>query len=394
MSKRILIMTRLMTSGGAERVASNLATQLYSGNDEVWLVVFDGSNATYTTNAPLIDLKLPMKKGVIKKISWYIKCIDKIVKLKKELKITHSISFLNEPDLINVLTPCGAKCLVSVRNNRSSLNKNIFTKTKDKWVFRKADKIIALSEGVKEDLHKNYGVCEDKIKVIYNACDRKRIEKQSLLRNDDSENKLKNNGKTIITAGRLTEQKGQWHLIRAFSEVVKKVPDAQLIILGQGAKKEYLEGLISDLGLENSIKLLGYQKNPYYFMKRADIFVFSSLFEGFGNILLEAMACGLPIISTDCKVGPRELLAPGTSYKECVVDSILEAENGVLVPVCDGKEYQAKEPLTNEEKIMASAIVKLIENDMLLEHYCERSNNRINDFSVERIILQWQSVLE
>lgn len=394
MSKNILIMSRLMTSGGAERVASNLASQLNTGNDKAWLVVFDGSNATYTTNAPLIDLKLPMKKGILKKIIWYIKCINKIIKLKRKLKITHSISFLNEPDLINVLTPCRAKCLVSVRNNRSSLNKNFLTKIKDKWVFQKADKVIALSEGVKEDLYKNYGVPENKVKVIYNACDKNIIEKQALLIDNDYENELICNGKTIITAGRLTEQKGQWHLIRAFSEVVKKVPESQLLILGQGAKKEYLEGLISDLGLENSIKLLGYQKNPYYFMKRADIFVFSSLFEGFGNILLEAMACGLPIISTDCKVGPRELLAPGTSYKECVVDSILEAENGVLVPVCDGKEYQAKEPLTNEEKIMASAIVKLIESDILLEHYCERSNTRINDFSVERIILQWQSVLE
>lgn len=90
-----------------------------------------------------------------------------------------------------------------------------------------------------------------------------------------------------MTAGRLVDQKGQWHLIRAFSRVINKLPDAKLLILGQGGNKDYLERLIKDYKLEDSIKLLGYKSNPYIYMVRSDIFAFSSVYEGLGNILVE-----------------------------------------------------------------------------------------------------------
>lgn len=392
-NKRILVISKSLTSGGAERVAANLASQLNKGEDEAWLLVLDGSVPTYSTEAPLIDLHMPWEKSFIKKIKWYLKVIRLISKYKKDLKITHAISFLSEPDLLNILTKKYSKTIVSVRNNRSFLNRSKLNKLKDKFIFRNSDKIVALSQGVKEDLINFYGIKSDSIYVIYNSCDVKGIKEKSNIKPLDFDNTILKKGKTVITAGRLNKQKGQWHLIRSFKNVVKEIPDSKLLILGQGEEEKYLSKLILDLNLENNVYLMGYHKNPYYYLKESDLFVFSSNFEGFGNILLEAMACDLPIISTDCLVGPRELLQPNTSYKDCVKESMLEAHNGILIPVCDGKHYSGEDPLTIEEKIMADAIIKLLNDNELREKYKSQSINRIRDFSEEKIIEQWKLVI-
>lgn len=392
-NKRVLVISKSLTSGGAERVAANLATQLNREKDKAWLLVLDGSITTYSTEAPLIDLHMPWEKTFIGKVKWYLKVIRLIAKYKQDLKITHSISFLSEPDLLNILTKHYSKNIVSVRNNRSFLNRSKLNKIKDQFIFNSADRIVSLSQGVKKDLIDFYGVKSERISVIYNACDVAKIKMKADCRPEDADDTVFNNGKTVITAARLTGQKGHWHLIRAFKEVIQQIPDAKLLILGEGEEEKYLYQLIMDLNLVNNVKLIGYHKNPYYYLKKSDLFVFSSIFEGFGNILLEAMACGLPIISTDCMVGPRELLAPNTLYKDCVKGSILEADNGILIPVCDGKRYSAMDPSTTEEIIMADAIVKLLTNDELRKKYQCQSNNRIGDFTEEKIIEQWKFVI-
>ena len=94
--------------------------------------------------------------------------------------------------------------------------------------------------------------------------------------------------------GRLTRPKGQWHLIRALSYVKKEIEDVKLLILGQGELKGYLKELVDKLDLRNNVEFLGYQRNPFKYIASSDLFVFSSLYEGFGNVLVEAMACGVP----------------------------------------------------------------------------------------------------
>lgn len=391
--KRILIISKSLTSGGAERVAANVATHLNQDDNKAWLLVLDGSICTYNTEAPLIDLKMPWAKTVSGKIKWYLKVMRMIAKYKKVLKITHAVSFLSEPDLLNVLTKKYGKSIVSVRNNRSALNRNELSKIKDHFIFNKADRIVALSLGAKEDLVSFYKIKPSKIDVIYNACDAEKIQSMAseILHDVDT---LFSYKKIVITAGRLTGQKGQWHLIRAFKLVHVKVPDAKLLILGQGEEKEYLKLLIKELGLTDTVKLMGYHKNPYYYLKRSDIFIFPSLYEGFGNILLEAMACDLPIISTDCIAGPRELLEPGTSYDVRTTDKIIHAKYGVLIPPCDGKRYNEKAEITEEERMMSEAIIEMLLNEELQKKYSMQSTRRIKDFTNESIYKQWLSVMD
>ena len=107
-----------------------------------------------------------------------------------------------------------------------------------------------------------------------------------------------NEGKVLITVGGLVEEKGQWHLIRAFSEVVKQEPNTKLLIIGDGVLKKYLTQLAEMYGLEKKIIFTGYSDNPFWYSKHADIFVLPSLSEGYPNALVEAVCCGLQQMST------------------------------------------------------------------------------------------------
>ncbi len=391
--KRILIIINSLTGGGAERVATNLATCLDESNN-VTLVVehIDGSNYGSTVNT--LDLHMPLKKGMLK-IFWHLSLAGKLRKVKRELDITHSISFLSEPSLANVLSRRSEMVIVSERNYLSAKKSKILH-LKEEWLLKHADMVVALSEMVRKDIIDNFGVPKKKVVTIYNPCYVGSIQqkiKEEVFSSEEKEFFDSNKGKIVISAGRLVDQKGHWHLIRAFAKVIEKIADAKLIILGQGENRGYLEKLIAQLGLSENIILFGYKANPYPYLASADLFVFSSLFEGLGNIIIECMACGLPVISTDCKYGPKELLAPGYDYENQIYE-ILLGQYGVLIPPLDGRKYEAKDDLTREEEIMAEAIITMLEDDDLRLHYQEQIRNRAMDFTPERITQQWIDILQ
>jgi N-acetylgalactosamine-N,N'-diacetylbacillosaminyl-diphospho-undecaprenol 4-alpha-N-acetylgalactosaminyltransferase len=155
---------------------------------------------------------------------------------------------------------------------------------------------------------------------------------------------------------------------------------ASLYIIGDGELKDELENQIKTLGLEEKVFLLGKQQNPYKYISKANCFVFSSNYEGFPNVLLEALACNLPIISTDCQSGPREILAPNTDIKNQLKDDIEIAQYGILVPV------------NNREKLK-EAMNLMINDKSLRKRYIDKSKDRVNDFSIEKIIKQYKEVI-
>lgn len=172
-----------------------------------------------------------------------------------------------------------------------------------------ADQVVALSKGVAEDLAALVPRTRGRVTVIHNAgveTDVREMARESLSTDE------RPRGPLIVACGRLKPLKGFAHLIDALAEVRKTIP-AHLWIVGEGEQRASLERKIERMGLGDCVRLLGFSRNPYKYMAAADVFVLSSLFEGFGNVIVEAMACGAPVVATDCPYGPREIIEDGES---------------------------------------------------------------------------------
>lgn len=177
------------------------------------------------------------------------------------------------------------------------------------YLYRRADAVISVSEGVRDDLHELLSKPVLNSDVIYNPVLPLGWAEMSKEPIDawfaDEAHPV------VLSVGRLSKEKSFPTLINAFAAVHRQHPHLRLAILGDGPEMETLAGLIKELGLESSARLPGFVANPYAYMSRAKVFVLPSLFEGFGNVLVEAMACGTDVISSDCPVGPREILNSG-----------------------------------------------------------------------------------
>ena len=174
--------------------------------------------------------------------------------------------------------------------------------------------------------------------------------------------------------------------------VVSRCKNAKLYIIGDGVFYNRLVSITSDLGLEKSIIFTGYLKNPHELIVDCDVFVFTSIFEGLGNALLEAMACEKPVISTDCDAGPREIIAPGSDVMKKTKE-IEYSEYGVLVPIFDFGNLNSSDEITREEKILAEAMIEFCQDGSLIEKYSKKSIYRIGFFSKERITERWRKLI-
>lgn len=393
MKSNILIIIPTLAGGGAERIASNLSIHL-SEEYHRHIVMFDAKKIDYAYKGEVIDLNTKVIDNPLGKIMNFLIRIYKVRRIKNELKIDVAISLMEGPNIINIFTKRRDKVIISVRNFKSKSSMGFYGKLYKllmKVFYNKADIIVAVSKAIKRDLIEKFGLNEEKIMIIYNFYDIEKINELAKEVLEDEYIEIFNNP-VVITAGSLTRQKGHWHLIRTLKKVKEEVPDAMLVILGQGNLEAYLKKLTKDLGLEKDVHFLGYKKNPFKYIGRSTIYAFPSLFEGFPNALCEAMACGVPVISSDCKSGPREILAPDTDIEQ-QVKGIEYAKHGILLPVCDGNYYNANFPLTVEERILAKSIVELYSSKELLEKYSDKVKERIKDFDKDKIILEYENIL-
>ena len=392
--KNIAILVQKLYGGGAERTAANLSLSLQDRYN-VHLIVFNGSDIKYPYGGTLHDLKLPASKNKLNRIRTFFKRVSAVKKIKQAENISVTISLMPGANLVNVCTRTGDKIITSIRNQMSmsrakSAVQKWWTKTQIRYTSKRSDCVVTLSDGVREDLINNFGIKGDIIRTIYNPCDGEVLRKAAQANKEAASVAGPN---SITTMGRLLEQKGQWHLIRAMSEVVKTVSDAKLYIMGEGPMREALIKLVSDMGLSSNVVFTGFVEAPHTYVMNSSVFILPSLYEGLGNVILESMAFGVPCISADCLSGPREILAPGTDYKE-KLDDVEYAEYGVLVSVGDKGHFNSTEPLTASEKQLASAIVSLLTDNELHDKYVEKSFMRIKDFSPEKISSCWAEVIE
>jgi glycosyltransferase involved in cell wall biosynthesis len=215
---------------------------------------------------------------------------------------------------------------------------------------------------VREDLVRAIGVPAARTRVIYNACDVERVRRLSRLEPDLA---LEWNTPTIVTVGRLVRQKGLPVLLDAFAQVARR-RSCQLVMLGDGEERAALARQAARLGIADRVVMPGFRRNPFAVMARGRAFVLSSLWEGFGTVLIEAMACGVPVVSTDCPSGPREILADGQA--------------GVLVPPGDSGA-------------LASAIVQALEDEPLRDRLTRAAARRVEAFTTQAMVRGYEAAL-
>ena len=220
-----------------------------------------------------------------------------------------------------------------------------------------ADAVVCVSRGVADDLITAVPAAAPRIETIYNpVVSPDLVDKASL----PVEHRWFNDKSipVILSAGRLTKVKDHTTLLRAFAEVVDSRP-ARLIILGEGAERDNLLQLAERLGIAEQVDLPGFKVNPFAYMSKSDVFVLSSRYEGFPNVLVQAMACGTPVVSTDCRSGPSEILKDG--------------KWGKLVPMGGWRS-------------MADAIIATLDDPPSTEHLVHRASSYSVETSVDRYI--------
>lgn len=260
-----------------------------------------------------------------------------------------------------------------------------------KRLYPKSNRIIAISKPLEIFYIENIGLNPKKIVNIPNFVD---LEKIFKLSNKEVESEFEEIYKypVVVSVGRLSEQKGQWHLIRAFKKVKESLKEVKLVLVGDGELRENLVKLAKDIGINEDIHFLGWQTNPLKYVYKSETFVFPSLWEGMPLALIEAIACGIPVIATDCKSGPREILAPDTDLNS-EIKHLEYAPYGILAPVPDGIWKTPEEELTEEENLLAEAMIKLLTDKEEARKYSIAAKHRSLDFSVEKLIPQWVELL-
>lgn len=235
------------------------------------------------------------------------------------------------------------------------------------WALRltypHADAMLAVSRGAADSLAAVLGAPPQRVRVLYNGLDLGQV--TALAAEPANHRWLDTPGPPVVlAAGRLVAQKAYPDLIRAFACLIQALP-ARLIVLGHGPLQAELVALTYDLGVGECVEFVGYQPNPYSYMARASVLVLASHYEGFGIVLLEALACGVPVVATDCPSGPREILADG--------------EYGLLVPVGD-------------PQALAESMRRLLTDPALAAKLREDGVKRAAEFSIERVADQFLTI--
>lgn len=399
--KKLAIITPTLANGGAERIISTLSqSPTFKEQYSLKIITFDNSSKDYLFECEVIDLRERFSKELnsIKPIKFinYIKIIKKI---KSEMKFDIVLSFMENMGIVNAITKKNETAIHVVSSYLSgqfeyskNAKKNLYAylfRLLIRIFFNKLDGILAISKESKLDLIENFKIMKNKIIVSYNPYDIKMINKMS------QTDKIQKDPNIIriVNMGSLIDVKAQWNLLRAFKILAEENNHLELLLIGRGENENYLKNMANNYNLNGKVEFLGYDTNPFKYLKNSDIYVMSSVREGLPNALIEAMACGLPAIATDCSSGPREILAPESNFLE-KTKTIEKAKFGILVPVNKSTKKKINDPLDEQEKKLKQAIEILVKDEELRKDYSLKSIKRSIDFDVEKIIQIWLEAIQ
>nr|HID14046.1 glycosyltransferase [Anaerolineae bacterium] len=322
--KKIRLLTIIpgLGGGGAERALVNLLRHLDGGRFQVQLAAFEATGP-FRREVP-VEIPVHDLNG---RRQYDVRLVVRLARLLHSERPDAVLSVMRYANVVALLAArlsrFNGPVIVNEQNNPSAEFEQFggrwFKSLALRYLYPRAGKITAISQGIATELASRWGVPGDKVVVIPNPVDVAQIRH---LAQEPSPHPWLTDKQipVIIGVGRLHPQKDFGLLVRAF-RLVRNAQATRLIILGEGPERDLLENEVQQLGLASDVLLPGFQDNPFAWMGRADAFVLSSRYEGFGNVIVEAMALGRPVIATNCPFGPGEIIGDNVS--------------GLLVPVGD-----------------------------------------------------------
>lgn len=363
-NKNIVFIINSLEGGGAEKVICNWLAEMedifVQSQCSITLVLLD--NLPEINKAPNYVNKITLdSKGSL--LSSY-RQLDKLMSLNA---YDVMISFLNRSNVIctligsmrNIPTIISERAYTSQHFNNSL--KGVMSKLIVKLIYPRASRVLAVSEGVRLDLINNFSVSQKKCITVQNAYNIDKIVAKSQEVNEYEAPECE----FIVAIGRLHEVKNFELLISAYAD---SSIEAKLLILGDGPLRQQLQNQIDLLGCSNNIVLKGYQENPYPFLAQALFLVSTSNAEGFPNGIAEALCLGTPIVSTNCKSGPAEILADNVHYTTETAEIV---EYGVL---CKPKSKNA-----------VKLALELMQSIDITDVYRQKLRSRAKTYSFDRV---------
>jgi len=351
-----------LSGGGAERMMLNLACGLAKNGHRVDLVLVKASGP-YLSEVPdgVRLVNLGARRTLLSLPAFF-----RYFRRERPAVLLSALEYTNILALVTRwLASVPTRIVVTIHNNLSTeySRTSQVKKRLELFAIRRcypwADRIVAVSSGVADDLSVLISLGREQIKVIYNPVISEELLTKAHL---PVQHPWLAAGQppVILSVGRLVPQKDQAMLIRAFAQVRSQRP-VRLIILGEGEERASLEALVAELRLSNDVHMPGFVDNPLSYMHKAAIVALSSRFEGLPTVLIEALACGAPVVSTECPSGPREILQDG--------------KYGKLVPIGDADTF-------------AQALLQVLEGDFPTE-----TAQALEPFQTATVIDQYLAVM-
>lgn len=385
---KVMVVTPVMHMGGAERCVANLLKYwdrerftidlvmvfdreiFYPIPHDVWTHVLEHDPLP---DRPSVHVQIPIQLlGAREDLIWLeltaLKLAEVVRQRQPDVVLTRHLFSSIVGSISRKYWPGRIRLVVSSDNYASTMLAKIPQGPVYSFIihehFGNAERVIALSQGVAEDLASEFRVPRAKIVVIPNPVDLHEI--HQLTQEAVDHCWFAERVPIIASMGRLVPQKGFDHLLRALKLIHEQGIQARLVLLGDGDERQRLEALAAELGIQQHVWFAGKQKNPFKYIARSTVFVLSSLHEGFANVVAEALACGCPVVSTDCPSGPAEILENG--------------RYGLLVPVANAQA-------------LAEAIIRSLSDPALRQQLAEQGLQRAQDFEAQRITGQYMETI-
>jgi glycosyltransferase involved in cell wall biosynthesis len=392
--------------GGAAKVVRELSAMLAT-QFEVHEVVFNVADGiAFDGVATPHSLDVSGGGGPLHKLANLGRRIRRTRALKRKLRIDVSISHLEGAHWVDVLSRRGEKVVLCVHG--STLNNGeirglsgwLRARVVLPFIYNRADRIVTVSHGIRSELI-SLGVEAERISTIHNSFDLAGIAERSREPLSRAEEQLFEGTPVLVTVGRLAPPKNQLALLDIFAEVLAQRP-AKLLILGDGELRAALVERAEALGLKvcsrwsetapdlgSDVYFLGTRSNPFNLVSRSDLFLMTSGWEGFPLALCEAMACGTPVLSTDCFTGPREILGPDTPMPAEAITAAEWTDRGVLMPV-----LHKPETYIQARKVWVGTILDLLVQPAACQRLGAGASVRVQDFSHERTAVRWAALID